>query len=64
MFQVNYSEKVDGSSYYWISRYSPDGYVGKLVDTTYMDGSDTTNWCMFTGTKEECQEYINQQRSK
>lgn len=58
MKQVNFSEYVDGSYNYWMSDWSSDGYVGKLTDTVYMDGSDTTNWCLFVGTEEECREYI------
>ena len=57
-YQVNVSESVDGDITPWISEYSNDGYVGKLVDTTYLDGSDTTDWCVFVGTRSECEAYI------
>lgn len=53
-YQVNISDTVDGKSIAWVSRYSRDGYVGRLTDTVYSDGSDSTNWCVFVGTKEEC----------
>ena len=56
--QVNISEKVDGQVTAWISDWSEDGYVGELIDTQYLDGADRTNWCVFVGTQEECQEYI------
>lgn len=61
-YQVNYSEKVDGSSYFWISKYSEDGYVGILTDTVYLDGSDWTDWCQFVGTKQECEEFIKKNK--
>lgn len=57
-YQVNVSESVDGDITPWISEWSNDGYVGKLVDTTYLDGSDTTDWCVFVGTRSECEAYI------
>ena len=52
--QVNVTEHVDGSVTAWISQWSEDGYIGKLVDTQYVDGADITNWCVFTGTEGEC----------
>ena len=57
-YQVNISESVDGDITPWISEWSADGYVGTLVDTQYMDGCDTTNWCAFVGTRSECEAYI------
>lgn len=57
-YQVNVSESVDGDVTPWISEWSEDGYVGTLVDTQYMDGCDTTNWCVFMGTRSECEAYI------
>lgn len=57
-YQVNISESVDGDVTPWISEWSNDGYVGTLVDTQYMDGCDTTNWCVFVGTHSECEAYI------
>ena len=53
-FQVNVSETVNGDSIAWVSRYSPDGYIGMTIDTQYSDGADTTDWCVFSGSKEEC----------
>ena len=58
MKQVNLTEKVTGESYYWVSQYDINGYVGKLTDTVYTDGADTTDWCLFVGTEEECEDYI------
>ena len=57
-YQVNISESVDEDITPWISEWSEDGYVGTLVDTQYMDGCDTTNWCVFVGTRSECEAYI------
>lgn len=57
-YQVNVSESVDGDVTPWISEWFEDGYVGRLVDTTYLDGSDTTDWCVFVGTRSECEAYI------
>lgn len=57
-YQVNVSESVDGDVTPWISEWSNDGYVGRLVDTTYLDGCDTTDWCVFVGTRSECEAYI------
>lgn len=56
--QVNVSTNVDGEVTAWISQHLADGYVGVLVDTQYMDGCDTTNWCVFAGTRQECEAYI------
>lgn len=59
-YQVNVSTNVDGEVTAWISQHSADGYVGVLVDTQYMDGCDTTNWCVFAGTRQECEAYISE----
>lgn len=58
IMQVNLTERVDGTREYWTSIYSEDGYVGQLVDTVYADGADTTDWCLFVGTQDECESYI------
>jgi hypothetical protein len=63
-YQVNISDTVDGKSIAWVSRYSPDGYVGRLTDTVYSDGSDSTDWCVSTGTKEECDNYAIEYNNK
>ena len=62
-YQVNVSESVDGDVTPWISEWSEDGYVGTLVDTQYMDGCDTTNWCVFVGTRSECEAYIRKHQN-
>lgn len=62
-YQVNVSESVDGDIIPWISEWSEDGYVGTLVDTQYVDGCDTTNWCVFVGTRSECEAYIRKSMS-
>lgn len=58
IYQVNLTEKVDGSQEYWVSKWDADGYVGITTDTVYSDGVDQTNWCLFTGTKEECEHWV------
>ena len=63
-YQVNISDTVDGKSIAWVSRYSPDGYVGRLTDTVYSDGADSTDWCVFTGAKEECDNYAIEYNNK
>lgn len=57
-YQVNVSTSVDGEVTAWISQHSADGYVGVLVDAQYMDGCGTTDWCVFAGTRQECEAYI------
>ena len=64
MKQVNMTGRVDGSREYWVSDYAEDGYVGKLTDTVYADGSDTTDWCQFVGTQEECEAYIKEKEGR
>ena len=59
-FQVNVTYSVNGDISPNITKWSSDGYVGRLVDTQYMDGCDETDWCVFVGTKEECQKYISE----
>ena len=49
---------------YWISEWSEDGFVGKTIDTTYSDGADTTDWCVFCGTQEECEKFINEKENR
>ena len=50
--QVNHTIK-DGSGKYWISRHSKHSFVGELDDTDY---------CVFHGTKKECQQWIDARR--
>ena len=58
MYQVNVSERVNGETIAWVSRFSEDGYQGKLTDTVYHDGgADTTDWCVYTGSEEECENH-------
>ena len=63
-YQVNVSTSVDDEVSAWISQHSADGYIGVLIDTQYMDGCDTTNWCVFVGTHKECKAYIAEHYSK
>ena len=57
-YQVNLTETVDSKTTYWMSRWSPDGYTGRTIDTQYQDGADTTDWAVFSGSEEECRKYI------
>jgi hypothetical protein len=57
MYQVNLTITVDGGQSYWVSRYSDYSYRGITVDCEYSDGVDSTDWCIFTGTKEECLDF-------
>ena len=63
-YQVNVSTSVDDEVSAWISQHSADGYIGVLIDTQYIDGCDTTNWCVFVGTHKECEAYIVEHYSK
>ena len=56
--KVNRHVSVDGDVTFTITNWSEDGYVGWLTDTVYENGSDSTYWCEFVGTQEECEEYI------
>ena len=54
-FQVNIHYSVDGSVSTSITRYNENGYVGELVDTQYTDGADSTDWCVFHGSRKQCE---------
>ena len=58
--QVNFSSYVDDREEYWISRYSEDGYCGRLTDQVYLDGEDYTDWCIFHGTKDEIKYFLTE----
>ena len=64
MKQVNYTTLVNGESYYWKSSYSDDGYVGRLIETRYSDGYDVTEYCVFVGSDEECDKFIDEHNNK
>ncbi len=57
-YSVNKHTSVDGVVTYNIVSYSPDAYVGELVDTQYSDGASTTYWGIFHGRKDECERFI------
>lgn len=59
LYQVNVTHTINGKHIAWVSNYSPDGYVGETIDTVYEDGVESTDWCIFTGTKNECKNYAN-----
>lgn len=58
MYQVNCHTDVDGREEYYISRAYNGGYVGRETDTVYSDGVSYTDYGVYFGTEEECQEYI------
>lgn len=58
MKQVNATYDF-GRYYFWVSEYCIDGYVGTLTDCVAVDDCQCTNWCVFTGTQQECEEFIN-----
>lgn len=61
MFQVNIHYDFISDEYSCaISEYSEDGYKGRLTDTVYEGGISYTDWCSFTGTYEECEEFIDE----
>lgn len=63
IWQVNINIDADDVSSAFITRFSPDGYQGLTVNTRYADGcADVTDWAVFVGTKEECQQYVDKKR--
>lgn len=64
LFQVNIYEDVDGYRSAFVSRYSEDGYVGVTRGTTYSDGWDETDWCVYVGSKEECEAKADELNSR
>jgi len=63
-FQVNVITDVDNNVSYNITRYSEDGYRGTTIGTVYVDGYDSTEWCVFVGTHQECTEYIKSKKGE
>lgn len=60
-WQVNININADDVSSAFISRFSLDGYQGVTINTRYADGcTDETDWAVFVGTKEECQQYVDE----
>lgn len=59
-YQVNgYYSHVEELYEYGIIRYNENGHQGRTTGTVYLDGgSDFTDWCLFVGTLEDCQQYI------
>lgn len=65
IWQVNINTDADNESSAFVSRFSPDGYQGVTINTYYADGcTDTTDWAVFVGTKEECQQYVDEFNSR
>ena len=60
LFQVNIVRSLREGERYTITRHSANGHVGITIGMAYQDGYDCTDWCLFIGTWEECQEYIRQ----
>lgn len=55
-YQINrhYWHCQDGKITYNIVEFSESGYKGRTYGTTYQDGQDYSDWCVFVGTFEEC----------
>jgi hypothetical protein len=62
-YQVNVTYNY-GEVYAWISLWCADGYVGRLIDNVAMDDCKETNWCVFAGTQEECEQWIKENDPK
>lgn len=58
-YQVNVTYNY-GDVYAWTSLWCSDGYVGRLIDNVALDDCQETNWCVFVGTKEECEQWIKE----
>lgn len=59
MYQVNIHTDVDDEETFDIVEYVEGGYHGTTVSTRYANGGyDSTNWCAFVGTLEECQSFV------
>ena len=58
-YQVNCTYNY-GEVYAWVSLWSADGYVGRLIDNVAADDCKETNWCVFVGTKEECEKWVKE----
>lgn len=59
IYQVNICEKVNGEKYANVTSFGEDGYKGVTIDCTYEDGCDQTNWGVYAGTLEACNEVKN-----
>lgn len=59
-YQVNVHYGVDGTITSTIVDFDRDSYCGILVNTSYEDGVDKTDYKTFIGTYKECEEYIKQ----
>lgn len=58
LFKVNRHTDVDGYIEYSITHWDEKGYVGRTTDTVYSDGCSYTDWCVYVGTKDECEAFI------
>lgn len=57
MFQVNVRHYMEGGIHADIRPHSENSYVGRLTDAVYLDGCDYTDWCVFVGSRKECEDY-------
>ena len=57
MYQVNIHYLIDSYSAS-IAEFDADGYKGRVIDTVYEDGAIYTDYCVFTGSYEECEDYV------
>lgn len=58
-YQVNFSSTIWGEEYS-ISRYDKDGYIGRCYGTTYSDFQEYTDYGVFIGTNDACEQYIRE----
>ena len=58
LFQVNVNVNVENKKKYYMSQYSSNGYCGITINTRYADGVDMTFWCVFVGTRQACESFI------
>ena len=56
LYQVNITTSVDDEKWAFVTRYSQDGYRGTTIGTRYADGYDSTEWCVFVGSRDECED--------
>ena len=54
MYQLNREYDFISNQYtYFVTRYSPEGYKGRAIDTEYEDGVSYTDWCLEVFDSEE-----------
>lgn len=56
-YTVNLYVEFDSEEYDIVPYHT---YRGRTTNTTYVDGESYTEWGVFSGTLEECQEYVKE----